>query len=107
MGMFGYYAQTVVISMPILWIFKGGKMKINTDRFVNELNRVFGPPFLPIGFFKASFDGKELRFKIGDRDAEMNSEGEFWASGTNVGFGKRWKIERLKAVMNKRGRQNE
>jgi len=70
-------------------------MIFKTDHFVAELNRVFGPPFLPAGFFKAAPDGKGLKLKIGDRDLEVDGKGKLRASGSNVGSGKQWEIKQI------------
>ena len=70
-------------------------MKANTDHFVAELNRVFGPPFLPAGFFKAAPGGKGLKLKIGDRDLEVDGKGKLCASGSNVGKSRTWEIKKI------------
>jgi len=79
---------------------KGGDMKANTDHLVAELNRAFGPPFLPVGFFKAGPRakgfGKGLKLKIGDRDLELDGKGKLCASGSNVGEGVAWEVRRKK-----------
>ena len=70
-------------------------MKVNTNHFVDKLNRVFGSPFLPTGFFKAESDGKGLKLWIGDRDLHIDGKGEFKGSGSNVGEGRSWEVKRL------------
>ena len=77
---------------------QGGDMKANTDHLVAELNRAFGPPFLPAGFFRAGPRakgfGKGLKLKIGDRDLEIDGKGKLCASGSNVGKGVVWEIKK-------------
>ena len=70
-------------------------MKANTDHLVRELNKSFGPPFLPEGFFKAAPGGEGLKLRIGDRDLDLDGKGKVRSAGTAVGLGKKWKIERL------------
>lgn len=73
-------------------------MKGNTDNIVAELNKVFGDPFLPKGFFQASprgkGKGKGLIIKIGDRDIELDGKAHVVGSGSTVGPGKVWEIKR-------------
>ena len=71
-------------------------MKANTDHLVNALNRAFGPPFLPTGFFRAEAGGKGLKLRIGDRDLQINGKGKLMASGSNVGTGRSWEINKIK-----------
>ena len=70
-------------------------MKANTDHLVRELNKSFGPPFLPEGFFEAAPGGKSLKLRIGDRDVEIDGKGKVRSAGTAVGLAKRWRIEKF------------
>lgn len=74
-------------------------MKFKSEHFSRELNRAFGSPFLPKGFFAAGPRGKGLgkglKLRIGDRDLEIDGKGHFVGSGFNVGQGKEWDVKRL------------
>lgn len=71
-------------------------MIVGSDVFSEELNRMFGPPFLPDGFFEAESHGTMVRIRIGDRDVTFNAYGHSISSGTNVQDAREWDVKRRK-----------
>jgi len=69
-------------------------MKLRTLEKV--LNDSFKSPFLPEAFVRAKHIPSKglLKISIGDRDIEVKDSGRIQSSGTNVGEGKNWSIER-------------
>lgn len=57
----------------------------------------FKDPFLPNGFVQVKHisSKKILKISIGDRDIEVSDSGRCQASGTNVGKGKQWLIQKI------------
>lgn len=69
---------------------------MDTKLFIKEFNKTFGEPFLPEGFATVRLtDYGTIWIEIGDRDSEFDKTGKNFGSGSNVGPGCQWQIEKL------------
>ena len=67
---------------------------MNYELLAKEIQRCFGETFLPKDFVKCWVSDGKLNLKIGDRDGEFEPDGKNTSSGSNVGSGVEWRIEK-------------
>lgn len=62
--------------------------KEEIEKFIAEINRNFGPPFLPEGTVHADMlDDKRFMLTIGPRDVDFNFDLEVLGAGTCIASG--------------------
>jgi len=74
---------------------------ITLKKLQKIIKQNFGTPFLPKGFVQVRdvsdiYKEPALSIHIGDRDVTIGETGEQFGSGSGVGEGVEWKIERKK-----------
>lgn len=74
---------------------------ISLKKLQKLIEQDFRPPFLPKGFVRTRdvsdiYKEPALSIDIGDRNITIGKTGEVFGTGTSVGEGIEWKIERVR-----------
>lgn len=73
---------------------------MDLKKLAREINSTYGEPFLPAGFVRAQVRERPngevlLNLRIGDRDADFDSELKCIGAGTKIGDAGQYSIQKL------------